>query len=126
MNHVSVVENKSPTGETYKFERGVDYWRCFHCGEKFTTPGGAADHFGAPDKIPGCLLKVEIGNERGWLMEIRKLEKFVADACNKINSLEEEVIGLELNNESLKRVLVKERDHIDELYIKLSEYEPSD
>lgn len=29
-------------------------WRCFHCGEMFRTPGGAALHFGKPDDKPAC------------------------------------------------------------------------
>jgi hypothetical protein len=50
-------------------------WTCFHCGETFTTPNAARWHFGAtPDAKPGCLLKVELGNERGWLARIRELE----------------------------------------------------
>jgi hypothetical protein len=50
-------------------------WTCFHCGETFTTPGSARDHFGTHlyDK-PGCLLKVEVGEERGLLMELRKAQ----------------------------------------------------
>jgi hypothetical protein len=31
-------------------------WTCFHCGEKFTTPGGAKLHFGEPTtKRPVCV-----------------------------------------------------------------------
>ncbi len=52
-----------------------DGWQCFHCGEIFTTAGGAQDHFGAKsDAKPGCILKVALGNERGLLMELRKAE----------------------------------------------------
>jgi hypothetical protein len=51
-------------------------WTCFHCGETFTTPGGARLHFGTtPDAKPGCYLKVELGDERGWLARIRELEE---------------------------------------------------
>jgi hypothetical protein len=54
-------------------------WQCFHCGEVFTTVGGARDHFGAtPDALPGCLLKIELGDARGWLMELRRLQ----DKCD--------------------------------------------
>ncbi len=50
-------------------------WQCFHCGEVFTTVGGARDHFGAdPTKDPGCLIKVKVGDERGLEMELRKVE----------------------------------------------------
>ncbi len=50
-------------------------WTCYHCGETFTTWGSAEDHFGkTPDRIPGCLIKVQYGNERGLEMELRKIE----------------------------------------------------
>ncbi len=40
-----------------------DGWVCFHCGERFTTVGGAQTHFGRrPIDTPGCLIKV--GEER--------------------------------------------------------------
>jgi hypothetical protein len=39
------------------------------------TPGSARDHFGGdPSKEPGCLLKVEHGDERGILMALRRKE----------------------------------------------------
>ena len=57
-----------------------DGWVCFHCGERFRTEGAARDHFGAtPNVETGCLLKVRVGNERGWLMEIRRLQDRVAE-----------------------------------------------
>ncbi len=50
-------------------------WTCFHCGETFTTIGGAQDHFGAdPDSVPGCILKVQFGGERGMLQTMRRIE----------------------------------------------------
>jgi hypothetical protein len=57
--------------ETYTMpEHG---WTCFHCGETFTTPGSAEDHFGAtPDRVPGCIIKA--GAERGLLMALRRTE----------------------------------------------------
>lgn len=58
-------------------------WQCFHCGEIFTTVGGARDHFGAlPTATPGCMIKVQLGDERGLLMELRKAEE-------KIRSLDD-------------------------------------
>ena len=52
-----------------------DGWVCFFCGERFKKAGPAADHFGAePTDKPGCFLKVEVGNERGLLMELRKAQ----------------------------------------------------
>ena len=64
------------TQETYRMP--VDGWVCFHCGERFTTPGGAMVHFGRrPGSTAGCLIK--IGEERGLLMEIRRLEAEVRE-----------------------------------------------
>lgn len=52
---------------------------CFHCGETFTTPGTARDHFGAaPMAQPGCMVKVSHGGERGLLMALRKAEETIA------------------------------------------------
>lgn len=60
----------------------VQAWACFHCGETFTTYGGARDHFGAtPDATAGCLIArvpLETGTTtqvgRGLLMALRKIE----------------------------------------------------
>ena len=61
---------------TYRMPK--DGWVCFHCGERFTTPGAAAIHFGkTPKSKAGCLIKV--GEERGLLMEIRRLEAVIAE-----------------------------------------------
>lgn len=48
-------------------------WTCFHCGETFTTPGAARNHFGFdPSRDPACQIK--LGAERGLLSALRKLE----------------------------------------------------
>jgi len=61
-------------------------WRCFHCDETFTTPGAAQDHFGNYlNSTPGCILKVQLGNERGWLMEIRRLQEENAHLRQQMN-----------------------------------------
>ena len=53
--------------ETYPMP--ADGWVCFHCGERFTTPGGAQDHFGArPTDMAACLIKV--GSERGLVVQL--------------------------------------------------------
>lgn len=53
-------------------------WCCFHCGETFTTPGSARNHFGAtPAGVPGCIIKA--GDERGLLMALRKVEAQLAE-----------------------------------------------
>lgn len=57
----------------------VGPWTCFHCGETFTTIGGARNHFGAtPDAQPGCLIRVQLGDERGLQMALRKAEAEIA------------------------------------------------
>ncbi len=54
-------------------------WTCFHCGETFTTPGAARNHFGFdPSYDPACRIKV--GAERGLVMALRKVEQELADA----------------------------------------------
>lgn len=48
-------------------------WTCFHCGETFTTPGSARDHFGFdPSCDPAC--RIKLGAERGLVMALRKAE----------------------------------------------------
>ncbi len=68
--------------ETYRMP--PDGWVCFHCGERFTTVGGAQDHFGRrPSSTPGCMIKA--GEARGLLMEVRRLEaearELIDNAC---------------------------------------------
>jgi hypothetical protein len=54
-------------------------WTCFHCGETLTTPGAAREHFGrTPDRQAGCVIKVEIGGERGLLTALRNAEDELA------------------------------------------------
>ena len=49
-------------------------WTCYHCGETFTTPGSAKDHFGGdPLSLAACQIKA--GPERGLLMSLRKAEE---------------------------------------------------
>lgn len=37
------------------YRRPPDGWVCFHCGQRFMTPGEAALHFGeTPDISPKC------------------------------------------------------------------------
>jgi hypothetical protein len=57
-------------------------WTCYHCGETFTTPGSARDHFGAtPEAKAGCLIKA--GDERGLLMALRQTEDQVTEWRNR-------------------------------------------
>ena len=68
--------------ETYRMP--PDGWVCYHCGERFTTVGGAQVHFGRrPSSTAGCMIKIE--EERGLLMEARRLEagvrELIDNAC---------------------------------------------
>ncbi len=61
-------------------------WRCFHCDEVFDTRGGAEDHFGNYiNSTPGCVLKVQLGDERGLLMELRRVEEENAHLRQQMN-----------------------------------------
>lgn len=71
-------------------------WQCFHCGEVFTTVGGAGDHFGAtPNSKPGCLMKVQLGAERGLQAALRKAEAEVDRLEDENNVLQAKVDGLQ-------------------------------
>ena len=60
-------------------------WECFHCGELFTTVGGARGHFGAkPTATPGCMIKVQYGNERGLQMDLRKAEEKIIELEDRL------------------------------------------
>lgn len=62
-------------------------WTCFHCGETFMTVGGARDHFGAePSATPGCMLHVQLGEERGLLMALRKVEERNAELLSDLHN----------------------------------------
>ena len=50
-------------------------WRCFHCGDVFTTPSAAAGHFGIDQlQEPGCVAVLRHG-ESHLLDRIRELEQ---------------------------------------------------
>lgn len=60
-------------------------WTCFHCGETFTTPGAARDHFGFdPSCDPAC--RIKIGAERGLVIALRKAEQELGEAWQAIHS----------------------------------------
>lgn len=82
-----------------KLESG---WVCFHCDERFTTVGGARDHFGVePGYQPGCLLKVALGDERGWLMDLRKAEKCAEEQMERALQAERDLEAAECKISSL-------------------------
>jgi len=69
-------------GNQDTYEAPAHGWTCFHCGETFTTPGSARDHFGYTQFAdPGCIIDrvaVEEGGKpergRGLLMALRKAQ----------------------------------------------------
>lgn len=57
-------------------------WTCFHCGETFTTPGAAQDHFGCSQSDdPAC--RIKMGEERGLVMALRKAEAEIRRLCSE-------------------------------------------
>lgn len=67
------VRGRTEKHDTYLSPK--DGWVCFHCGERFRSPGLAGLHFGIkPDAVPGCMLKVEKGEESGLLYRFRQIE----------------------------------------------------
>lgn len=74
------------TQETY--QKPAHGWTCFHCGETFTTIGSAGDHFGAKhDAKPGCMIRVQLGDERGLQMALRKAESTIQQERKRMKSL---------------------------------------
>ena len=52
-------------------------WTCFFCGETFTTPGSAQDHFGAA-QFGNAACQIKAGEERGLVMALRRAEAELA------------------------------------------------
>lgn len=83
-----------PEGDTYVMP--AHGWTCFHCGETFTTPGSARQHFGAtPDRQPGCIEKVNLGGERGLLAALRKAEDELSRYRNEDGEVQREIMRLQ-------------------------------
>ena len=69
-------------------------WTCFHCGDTFTTPGSARDHFGHdPGSATAC--KIKAGGERGLLMELRKAEDELTRYRNEDQALARDLYTLQ-------------------------------
>lgn len=67
-------------------------WTCFHCGETFKQERQARWHFGATATArPGCMLRVDPFEERGFLKLFRREEERAA--------------ALEAENAALRREL---------------------
>lgn len=81
-------------------------WTCFHCGETFNTVGGAGDHFGAkPEATPGCLTRVQLGDERGLQMELRKTEAKLDEAYEVLSQIYDSGVQLDELEAPLRKVM---------------------
>lgn len=88
------------------YERPKDGWCCFHCGEVFMTVGAAQDHFGVgPGYEPGCVLKVKLGDERGWLLELRKAEQRADEQLERALQAERELEAAQCQIDSLSTAM---------------------
>lgn len=59
-------------------------WRCFHCGDVFTDPHAAAQHFGIDEgKTPACKIK---GSEHGLIKALRDAEAEADEAVQRMHS----------------------------------------
>jgi hypothetical protein len=89
------------TQESYQMP--ASGWTCFHCGETFTTPGSAQNHFGnTPAATAGCRIKA--GDERGLLMELRKSENRAEEFLQRALAAEREAEALYGELAEFKRV----------------------
>jgi hypothetical protein len=76
-----------PIKDTSTYPAPIHGWCCFHCGENFTTAGSARDHFGGNIyDTPGCMIRVQVGEERGLLMALRKAEAEIAHLRQQLDS----------------------------------------
>ena len=92
-------------------------WRCFHCDEVFYTPGAARDHFGGtPLSVPGCRIKA--GEERGLLMELRKLEDEVTQLRLEREDMEYRADGVHHMVTELKQYFGKDVNSVYDAWCK--------
>ena len=69
--------SKPPSERNGTYTMPKHGWTCFFCGETFTTPRKARDHFGAePLADPACQIKA--GEERGLVIKLRLVEAELA------------------------------------------------
>ena len=66
---IEIRDSKGP--ETY--DMPTDGWVCFHCGERFTTPNAARDHFGEGPSARAVCIMTAVELQEG-LREYRALE----------------------------------------------------
>lgn len=61
--------------DQHALPREPSAWTCYHCGETFTDPNCAREHFGIGEyQDPGCLERVPNG-ERTLLAKLREQEE---------------------------------------------------
>lgn len=90
-------DNAREVALEFYYEMPPHGWTCFHCGDTFTTPGSARDHFGFDMSAdPACRIKV--GEERGLVMALRRLEekyiKLLEETCDEQGKVAQEFYGL--------------------------------
>lgn len=74
LSDLTGIRPAKPKPATDTYDKPPHGWTCFFCGDTFTTPGSARDHFGGElGSTAACRIKA--GEERGLLMELRKVEK---------------------------------------------------
>ena len=96
---MTAVTTEAPT-----YPQPAHGWTCFHCGETFTTPGSARDHFGAtPEALPGCVLKIQGPRERGLLMAIRKAEDEIERLRREVETCDHEAGNYHAMTRDLER-----------------------
>lgn len=100
MTHTQKPDTK--TGDTYSMPSNG--WTCFHCGETFTTPGSAKQHFGpTPNDKPGCIEKVNLGGERGLLTSLREREDELTRYRNEDGETQREIMRIQsLHSQALR------------------------
>lgn len=91
--------------EAYLYSTPPHGWTCFHCGDTFTTPGAARDHFGFdPSSDPAC--RIKIGAERGLVMELRKAEQANAQLAERLHDENSEAYQMLASTQSRHRAQI--------------------
>lgn len=93
------------------YEIPIGGWTCYFCGETFTTPGSASDHFGAEGQAPGCLvdyrIQVEQGGKpergRGLLIALRREQEKNEKLRRELEEEENNLANVQIALSSLKR-----------------------
>lgn len=66
-------------------EKPAHGWTCFHCGETFTQPHAARQHFGYDQGYePACIIKA--GAEKSMVEALRRAEASAAEAWGIVHA----------------------------------------